>query len=111
MPDTQQSKDQQSTYPEGSQAQFDRSFIEQMSQGGSSSLGGIDVTAQVVTAYFDQVEQTTRQARRMADLWAQSLILQQTTQEISRIVAPQVARQVVSYLKSNPQELRELVNR
>src|SRR5881628_324115 len=83
-----------------SQTQFDSSFFEQMGgpAGVAPSSLGYDITTQVVQSYFDNIESTTRQARRMADLWAQSLILQQTTSQIARTVAPVVAKQVIDHL-------------
>lgn len=114
MADSSQTTSQEQQYQQGedrSQTAFDSSFFEQMGApaGASPSSLGYDITTQVVQSYFDQIESTTRQARRMADLWAQSLILQQTTSQIARAVAPVVAKQVVEHLKQNPTWARELL--
>lgn len=95
------------------QESFDRSFFEQMGgpSGAVPSTLGYDITSQVVTSYFENIEAQTRQARRMADLWAQSLILQQTTSEVARAVAPVVARQVIEHLRTHPQVLKDLAGR
>lgn len=96
-----------------SQQSYDRSFFEQISGSvaASPSALGWDVTSQVVQSYFEQIEAQTRQARRMADLWAQSLILQQTTSEIARVVAPAVYKQVLDHFRTNPEMLKDLISR
>lgn len=116
MADRSQTTPEQKQFTEGddrSQTAFDSSFFEQMGApaGASPSSLGYDITTQVVQSYFDQIESTTRQARRMADLWAQSLILQQTTSQIARVVAPVVAKQVIEHLKQNPTWARELLQK
>lgn len=95
------------------QASYDRSFFEQMGgpTGVVPSSLGLDITSQVVASYFESIEAQTRQARRMADLWAQSLILQQTTSEVARVIAPAVTKQVLDHLRSNPSLLKELNGR
>ena len=83
-----QEQSSQAQGQERSQAQIDSSFIEMIAQ--SSPTQGYDMITQVVTSYFDTLEAQHRQARRIADLWAQSLILQQTQAQIVRAVVPLV---------------------
>ena len=111
--DKQQGEEQQNQENWRPQSSFDTSFFEQMGgpAGISPSSLGYDVTTQVVQSYFEQIEAQTRQARRMADLWAQSLILQQTTSEIARYVTPVVAKQVIAHLKQSNPELFKSTNR
>lgn len=106
MADTAQSEQSKQ---QDQQHQFDTSFFEQMGgpAGVSPSALGYDLTTQVVQSYFDQVEATTRQARRISDLWAQSIVLQQTTSEIARVITPMITKQVVQQLQRNPELLKQ----
>jgi len=115
MPDTTSTTTQQDqkNQPEGRpQTSYDNSFFEQM--GGPSGVSpaslGYDVTSQVLQSYFETIEAQTRQARRMADLWAQSLILQQTTNQIAQVVAPVVTKQVIAHLQQNPEWAKRLIS-
>lgn len=115
MADSSQStttqQNQQEQFDQQSQSSVDSSFFEQM--GGPSGLSpsalGYDVTTTVIQSYFETIEAQTRQARRMADLWAQSLILQQTTQLVAQAVAPAVSKQVIAYLRQNPEWAKPLI--
>lgn len=95
----------------GDQSSVDSSFFEQMGgpSGVSASALGYDVTTQVIQSYFDTIEAQSRQARRMSELWAQSLILQQTTHLVAQAVAPVVSKQVIGYLRQNPEWAKQLV--
>src|SRR3954468_22840966 len=93
------------------QASIDSSFFEQIGfpAGASPSSLGYDFTSQVLQSYFETPEAQVRQTRRMADLWAQSLILTQTTNQIAKTLAPVVAKQVIAHLQQNPSWVQDLV--
>jgi hypothetical protein len=109
-------QDQSNQSGQSSQPQIDSAFFEQMAAqtghptGFSPSSLGYDITSTVVQSYFEQIEAQTRQARRMADLWAQSLILQQTHSQIVNAVVPLAARQTVEYLRRNPQVAQDVLS-
>ena len=99
---TTERKDQQqefgdasrSPYPSDSQSPGQiTSTFEQMTGGGLQGQS-FDVISQIVTSYFDTVEANHRQARRIADLWAQQMLLSQSTSQIARQVATLVKEQV-----------------
>ena len=97
MADTQsQQKNNQQTYDD--QSSYDQAFSQQM---GSSLPQGLDVTSEVVRAYFDNIEQQTRTARRVSEVWATAMILNQSQ---SFIVA-EVTKKVLRQLKSESSEL------
>src|SRR3954452_6741670 len=95
----------------GDQSSVDSSFFEQMGglSGVSASALSYDVTTQVIQSYFDTIEAQSRQARRMSELWAQSLTLQQTTHLVAQAVAPVVSKQVIGYLRQNPEWAKQLI--
>jgi hypothetical protein len=90
------------------QEHFDSSFFEQMSGGLGlpASTAGYEITQQVLDSYFTQADATLRQTRRIADVWAQQLILNQTRDQIVRYVAPVVKKAVLEEIKRSPELLR-----
>ena len=78
-----------------SQNQYDQGF---QSLIGQSLPQGLDQTSQIVQAYFESVETQIRTARRVTEVWATSMILQQTRQAIVQ----EVTKQVLAQLRRDP---------
>lgn len=108
MTDTTKQNEQASTEQSYDYAGQPQSFFNDAfaSQIGQSLPQGLDTTREVLQAYFDSVESTTRTARRISEVWANQMLLQQSHQMIAQAVVPQV----IAALRSNPQWLKPVMD-
>jgi hypothetical protein len=92
-----------------SQSQFDTAFSEQMF--------GDSAQREITQAYWQQAEETIRDARRISEVYALSVMSHQLVQKVTQAVVPQLTRtvtpivtqQVVQQLQQNPQLLKPVV--
>ena len=94
MPDTSTDAKAPSFDDTQSQSDYNAGFAGLI---GQSLPSGVDATSQIVQAYFESVELQTRTARRVAEVWATSMILAQTRQAI----VADVTRSVLKHLESS----------
>ena len=88
-----------------SQSQFDSAFSEQMF--------GDTAQREITQAYWQQAEETIRAARRVAEIYALSVmtngLVQKIVPQVTRTVTPIVTQQVVQQIQQNPQLLKQAV--
>lgn len=96
-----------------SQGQFDSAFGEQVFSDSA--------TREVAQAYWSQAEDTLRQARRISEIYAMSLMQQSLVSKISSVVVPHltqqlrpqltrdITQQVIAQLQANPSLIKPAV--
>ena len=105
MPETQEQQTYEPTQQfqpgERSQTQFDNIFGEQ--------VFGDTATREVAQAYWAQAEDTLRQARRISEIYAMSLMQQHLIHKVSQVVVPQITQQVAPLISQQVKQVKQQV--